>query len=260
MPDRPRSEAGAAVDVWPGEAARGDLRPLEARPADTAPPDRADQRRADVAGTPDTAPPPCPSYVSGTQESSPVQKAGPLLGGKLLPAGHAAITWGRPTLTPDYKVPFAGSPGQLASHEGVDYVIGAGGAAEVSVRAAADGVVVYVRLGCPQACSADPQGMFCHNTAVRECGAGWGNHVVIAHASGIMTRYAHLKHGSIPTAALVGKPVTRGQPIALMGNSGRSETRHLHFELGTRAQPFDPCLPSQSFDLVFDPEQLAYVP
>jgi murein DD-endopeptidase MepM/ murein hydrolase activator NlpD len=213
-----------------------------------------------MAVSPDTAAPPCPSYVSGAQESSPVQKTGPLLGGKLLPAGHATTAWGRPTLTPDYKVPFAGSPGQLASHEGVDYVIGSSGPAEVPIRAAADGVVVYVRLGCPQACSGDPQGMFCHNTAARECGAGWGNHVVVAHAGGILTRYAHLKHGSIPPTALVGKNVARGQTIAVMGNSGRSETRHLHFELGTRTQPFDPCATSQSFDLVFDPEQLAYAP
>jgi len=204
----------------------------------------------------------CPSFQSGAADSAPVQIVGPLLGGALLPAGAAAITWGRPAPTPDVKGAFAGTPGQPASHEGVDYVIGAGGPASVPIRATADGVVVYVRLGCPQACSGDPAGMFCANTATRECGAGWGNHVVIAHAGGIFTRYAHLKHASVPAAALVGQPVKRGQTIGEMGNSGRSDTRHLHLELGTRASagPLQPCAGSQSFDLVYDPEQLATVP
>ena len=248
----------AALDRIPAprDARRADGR-VEGPVADT--PRVEDARLAD-ARLPEAAPVPCPSYVSSAQDSSPVQTTGSLLGGKLLPAGHATVVWSRPTLAPDYKVPFAGTPGQLASHEGVDYVLGASGPSAVPIKAAADGLVVYVRLGCPQACSGDPAGMFCHNTAARECGAGWGNHVVIAHAGGILTRYAHLKHGSIPSAALVGQKVTRGQTIAEMGNSGRSETRHLHFELGTRVTPFDPCAGSQSLDLVYDSEQLAFVP
>ena len=70
--------------------------------------------------------------------------------------------------------------------------------------------------------------MFCHNTSLRECGSGWGNHVVIYHGRGIYTRSAHLKPGSV--AVKVGDQVSQGQQIASMGNSGRSELRHLHFE------------------------------
>jgi hypothetical protein len=41
-----------------------------------------------------------------------------------------------------------------------------------------------------------------------------------------------------------------------MGNSGRSETRHLHFELGSGvrgASKFDACKGSKSFDRIYDP-------
>ena len=39
-----------------------------------------------------------------------------------------------------------------------------------------------------------------------------------------------------------------------MGNSGRSETRHLHFEFGWKKTPFATTRPAQSLDLVFDPK------
>ena len=38
-----------------------------------------------------------------------------------------------------------------------------------------------------------------------------------------------------------------------MGNSGRSEERQLHFEIGIFDGAFDSCGPSQSFDKVLDP-------
>jgi murein DD-endopeptidase MepM/ murein hydrolase activator NlpD len=105
-----------------------------------------------------------------------------------------------------------------------------------------------VRLGCPQSSALG------RNKSARECGSGWGNHVVVHHGHGVYVRYAHLDPRGVTVG--VGDQVRRGDRLGLMGNSGRSETRHLHFELGTRAGGFDPTAPSQSFDAVYDPEQL----
>ena len=194
----------------------------------------------------------CKHFRSSTQEYAPVQRVGSTTGGKLLPPGYAQIGWQRPATvaSPTYFAPFSGSPGKLAGHEGVDYVNGSSGPASVAIRAAAAGLVVYVRLGCPQSC------MFCHNTSLRECGSGWGNHVVIHHGGGIVTRYAHLKPDA--TVVVAGEAVSRGQKLSLMGSSGRSNVRHLHFELGTVSASLDPCAPAQSFDLVHDSELLAF--
>jgi len=101
--------------------------------------------------------------------------------------------------------------------------------------------------------------MFAHNNASRECGSGWGNHVVVGHGGGLYTRYAHLAPGMIQVH--VGDDVLGGTVLASMGNSGRSETRHLHFELGLghlEGNAFDSCTPAQSFESVLDPELLPY--
>ena len=102
-----------------------------------------------------------------------------------------------------------------------------------------------MRLGC------ESNKQFSENENLRECGAGWGNHIVIKHPSGIYTRYAHLRHDGI--FKVVGDQVIQSDIIGLMGNSGRSEERHLHFEIGIFDGAFDSCGPSQSFDKVLDP-------
>jgi murein DD-endopeptidase MepM/ murein hydrolase activator NlpD len=194
------------------------------------------------AAAPPAPSPACLSFVSSQQESAPVQTAG-----AGLPPGASARTWQRPTSFTSW-VDFQGVPGQAATHEGIDWIHADATVPVVDVHAASDGVVAYVRRGCPESAR------FGHNTASRECGAGWGNHVVIDHGDGIMTRYAHLDHADV--AVEVGQAVVAGERIAGMGNSGRSETRHLHFELGVRAAPFDPCAPTQSFDTVHAPRLL----
>lgn len=60
--------------------------------------------------------------------------------------------------------------------------------------------------------------------------AGWagayGNNIVIEHANGLKTRYAHLSSTSVGK----GDKVTRGQRIGAVGNTGNSTGPHLHFE------------------------------
>jgi murein DD-endopeptidase MepM/ murein hydrolase activator NlpD len=186
----------------------------------------------------------CFRVVSTTQDPTPAQIAG-----GLAPNTINLLTWQRPAIAIS-KGAFSGTSGSAASHEGVDYIHADVNIAEVVIRASADGKVVYVREGCEQS------SMFAHNNTAREAGAGWGNHIVLSHKSAVYTRYGHLLKNSI--LVNVGDSVKAGQIIATMGNSGRSETRHLHFELGTKTTDFDACAMSQNFDKVYNPEQLIY--
>ena len=58
-----------------------------------------------------------------------------------------------------------------------------------------------------------------------------GNYIVIQHAENEFSTLAHLKKDSIKVA--VGDVVSKGQVIALCGNSGNSTEPHLHFQLQT---------------------------
>lgn len=65
---------------------------------------------------------------------------------------------------------------------------------------------------------------------------GYGNYVVIDHGFGYKTRYAHLKS----TTATVGQTVQRGEQIGRMGNSGRSQGVHLHYEVIYKGNTINP--------------------
>ncbi|MER5965768.1 LysM peptidoglycan-binding domain-containing M23 family metallopeptidase [Streptomyces sp. NPDC002057] len=76
-------------------------------------------------------------------------------------------------------------------------------------------------------------------TTVRAVGAGtvvsagwsgsYGNEVVIQHADGNYSQYAHLSSLSVSS----GQTVTGGQQIGLSGSTGNSTGPHLHFEIRT---------------------------
>jgi len=140
-------------------------------------------------------------------------------------------------------------------HEGVDY-INTSSTTNVPVVASVDGEVVYVRIGCPQSTEGNN---WAKNTSSRLCGGGWGNHIVLKHTSGgvtLYTRYAHLKPYKIIVG--VGDFVVQGQQLATMGNSGSSNVRHLHHEMGLRSVLFNPKLNNQNLDKVYNPEKLTY--
>lgn len=65
---------------------------------------------------------------------------------------------------------------------------------------------------------------------------GYGNMVIVQHPDGRETRYAHLASISVS----VGDPVTKGQPIALSGSTGKSTGPHLHFEMRENGVAVDP--------------------
>jgi murein DD-endopeptidase MepM/ murein hydrolase activator NlpD len=66
---------------------------------------------------------------------------------------------------------------------------------------------------------------------------GYGTTVLIEHADGTRTRYAHL------SVALVsaGDVVASGEPVGRAGRSGRATGTHLHFEvMDADGRPLDP--------------------
>ncbi len=193
----------------------------------------------------DASDPDCAGYHSDEQESAPIQTVA------ALPARAWDLTWQRPAAYTSW-IDFDGSVGSAAVHEGIDYVHDDESDAVVDVMAAAGGTVAYVRTGCPES------SRFGRNDALRECGSGWGNHVIVDHGEGLFSRYAHLADGDVRVEA--GDVVARGRPLGGMGNSGRSETRHLHFEVGSDDEPFDPCAPARSFDFVHPPAPLGAAP
>jgi murein DD-endopeptidase MepM/ murein hydrolase activator NlpD len=62
-------------------------------------------------------------------------------------------------------------------------------------------------------------------------GPAYGNAVVVKHANGSYSQYAHLSKVQVS----VGQQVKTGQQIALSGNTGNSTGPHLHFEIRTSA-------------------------
>lgn len=66
--------------------------------------------------------------------------------------------------------------------------------------------------------------------------SGFGEMVEINHGNGLFTRYGHNEKLLVK----VGDMVRKGQPIALMGSTGRSTGTHLHFEVLKNGAQVDP--------------------
>ena len=65
---------------------------------------------------------------------------------------------------------------------------------------------------------------------------GYGNTVEINHGNGYVTRYAHNEKLLVEE----GQIVQKGQPISLVGSTGRSTGPHLHFEVLKDGHQVDP--------------------
>jgi murein DD-endopeptidase MepM/ murein hydrolase activator NlpD len=66
--------------------------------------------------------------------------------------------------------------------------------------------------------------------------AGFGEMVEINHGNGLATRYGHNEKLLVKA----GDMVRKGEPIALMGSTGRSTGTHLHFEVLKNGAQVDP--------------------
>jgi murein DD-endopeptidase MepM/ murein hydrolase activator NlpD len=95
-------------------------------------------------------------------------------------------------------------------HDGVDL-----GAPEgTQILAAAEGTVIFTGVGP----------------------TGYGNIVVIKHSENIITIYAHNRKNTVEK----GRAVKQGEPIALVGQTGRATAPHCHFELRINRVAYDP--------------------
>ena len=63
---------------------------------------------------------------------------------------------------------------------------------------------------------------------------GYGSYVVIQHANGVQTLYAHMR----ATVVSSGQHVMQGQVIGYVGATGKATGPHLHFEVRGAANPF----------------------
>lgn len=104
------------------------------------------------------------------------------------------------------KDPFTGKP---TMHKGIDFA----GKEGSSVNATGAGVVTWSGSRF-----------------------GYGNLVEIDHGNGLKTRYGHNDKLTVE----VGDVVTKGQAIALMGNTGRSTGAHVHYEVIKNGRQVDP--------------------
>jgi murein DD-endopeptidase MepM/ murein hydrolase activator NlpD len=95
-------------------------------------------------------------------------------------------------------------------HEGIDFTATVG----TDVYATGDGVV----------------------TQVERSYGGYGNIIVINHGFGYETVYAHLSKMGVRR----GERVKRGQVIGHVGNTGKSTSPHLHYEVHKGGKPVDP--------------------
>ena len=121
-----------------------------------------------------------------------------------LPASPLGVAW--PIHT---RVTSPFGPRGDRFHEGVDLAATQG----TPVGAAAPGVVTF-------AASND----------------GFGNVVVVAHGSGVVTLYAHLSRFEVAP----GTHVSTGDVVGLVGATGDATGPHLHFEIHVRGAAIDP--------------------
>ena len=98
----------------------------------------------------------------------------------------------------------------IHGNNGVDLAAPTG----VPILASADGKVIVSRAG--------------------GYNGGYGIYVVISHANGTQTLYAHMSKNNVSA----GQNVTQGQVIGAVGSTGKSTGPHVHFEIRGAKNPF----------------------
>lgn len=110
------------------------------------------------------------------------------------------------------------------------YIAGAGGKYQWPTNGIITQYPVSYHMGVDIANSSLPPVVAGDGGSVSYAGClryGYGCHVIVNHADGYQTLYAHLSSYSVS----VGDKVGRGQVIGKVGSTGRSTGAHLHFEV-----------------------------
>ncbi len=136
------------------------------------------------------------------------------------PQASAATKGGTPTKTTSSSVAGGGGfinpvPGAIRTqgihgYNAVDLAASVG----TTIRAAAAGEVIVAKAS--------------------GWNGGYGNYVVVKHANGTQTLYAHMSTVSVG----VGSQVSAGATLGAVGNTGQSTGAHLHFEVRGASNPF----------------------
>lgn len=113
------------------------------------------------------------------------------------------------------KPPKLPHPGYLSTrfssyHPGIDIATGLG----MPIKPITDGIVELVSFGF----------------------WGYGNHVIIAHAGGFKSMYAHMGRVYVRT----GQEVSENATIGEVGMTGRTSGPHTHLEITKNGTPIDP--------------------
>ncbi|MEX1382867.1 M23 family metallopeptidase, partial [Lutibacter sp.] len=66
--------------------------------------------------------------------------------------------------------------------------------------------------------------------------AGYGKHIRIDHGFGYISLYAHMSKYNVRK----GQKVKRGDLIGFVGNTGRSQAPHLHYEIHKNGRKINP--------------------
>jgi murein DD-endopeptidase MepM/ murein hydrolase activator NlpD len=93
------------------------------------------------------------------------------------------------------------------------------------------GVDISAAVGDPIVAAADGMVVYSNNDM-----RGYGNALVLLHADGSTTLYAHCE----ATYAFRGQQVRRGQILGEVGQTGLAHNPHLHFEWRRDGEPLDP--------------------
>lgn len=123
------------------------------------------------------------------------------------------LMWPLKTVMPSSPFGYRRDPvnGRFRFHSGVDLV----SSPETPVYAAASGVVVFAAWS-----------------------GGYGNYVVLEHANGVRTHYAHMAHLFVSAGTVLDDRM----PIGTVGNTGRSTGPHLHYAVSMHGRFVDPTL------------------
>ncbi|KQY51802.1 hypothetical protein ASD14_03735 [Lysobacter sp. Root494] len=190
---------GQRLRLYPRHAAGTAARPvaIETRPSSSSP---ATTATPDAAAT--ATKPPATAPATATPATATATKPAPVAS-----APASDIRWRWPAEGALLSRFVGGEP----TKQGVD-IAGASGA---SVKAAADGVVVYSGSGL----------------------VGYGELVIIKHNEGWLSAYGHNRARLVNEGAIV----KAGQQIAVMGRTGAPRDM-LHFEIRYNGKPVDPLL------------------
>ncbi|MGU9981948.1 peptidoglycan DD-metalloendopeptidase family protein [Phreatobacter sp. HK31-P] len=213
---------GQILQIPSAQAAATSSRQLSVEPSATpAPAARREQAQRAVAQAqstpagrqadpqPTAAIPPAQPALAAQQSTpapAPVQAAAEASATAEAPARAASAE-------PQFRWPVRGrvvSSFRAGSNDGIKLSVPQG----TPIKAAEDGVVAYA------------------GNELR----GYGNLVLVRHANGFVTAYAH--NSSI--AVRRGEQVRRGQTIAAAGQTGNVSSPQLHFEIRRGATPVDP--------------------